>query len=327
MDEKVILIDAVGCLVNSKGKINHKVKDLLKKFKNKKIVLTNANDSEKKLFLKNVPYETFSLKHSPDKKNPKYYKKLLLKYNFTPHQLVYFEHDISAVKSARSQGIITHHFDGNTNKLNFFLNLVLKKEQRYPKKDKLNFHYYPHQPVIIGVKEGKKINFMPCVWNTGLSYEPFLYGVSVRKKRYTNKMLKKAKSFSVNFMDFKNVNLIRSLGRSSGRQINKVEKFNINYSEGLRSGAPILTDSYLSFECKKKFQNTYGTHTLFVGQVELIHVANKISKKSILDITKVSPTLYLGADHYISVNKKSLLSLQSLPFHHSYLGKRIKLIK
>ena len=36
MDEKVILIDAVGCLVNSKGKINHKVKNLLKKFKNKK---------------------------------------------------------------------------------------------------------------------------------------------------------------------------------------------------------------------------------------------------------------------------------------------------
>ncbi len=327
MDEKIILIDAVDCLVDSKGIINNKIKNLVKKFKNRKIVLTNANDSEKNLFLRNISYEVFTLKHNPNKKNPNYYKKFLSKYNFKPQQLIYFEHDIDAVKSAKSQGIITHHFDGNINNLKSFLNLFLKKEQRDPKKNKLNFHYYPHQPVVIGVKVGKKTNFMPCVWNTGLSYEPFLYGVSVRKKRHTNKMLKRAKFFSINFMDFKNVNLVRSLGRSSGRQINKSEKFKINFSKGFCSEAPILTDSYLSFECKKKFENTYGTHTLFVGQVELIHIANKISKKSILDVSKVSPTLYLGADHYISINKNSLLSLQSLPFHHSYLGKRIKLIK
>ena len=47
-EEKVILVDAVGCLVNLKGEINHKVFNLIEKFKNRKIVLTNANNSEKK---------------------------------------------------------------------------------------------------------------------------------------------------------------------------------------------------------------------------------------------------------------------------------------
>ena len=123
------------------------------------------------------------------------------------------------------------------------------------------------------------------------------------------------------------INLIRSLGRSSGRLIDKSKEFKIQFSKGFLPNVPILSNAYLSFECRKKYQNKYGTHTLFVGKVELIHTENKISKKSILDTSKISPTLYLGADHYISINKKSLLNLKSIPFHKSYSAKNIKLIK
>ena len=168
---------------------------------------------------------------------------------------------------------------------------------------------------------------MPCVWNTSLSYEPFLYGVSIRKERFTNKILTNSKFFSINFLDFKYVNLIRALGRSSGRFIDKTKEFKIQFSKGLLADIPILSNAYLSFECKKKYVNKFGTHTLFVGKVELIHTENKISKKSILDISKVSPTLYLGADRYISINKKSFLNLKSIPFHKSYSKKNIKRIK
>lgn len=322
--KKVLAIDAVGCLVNFKGKVNNDIKNLVKKFKNKKIVLTNADELEKKIFLKNITYETFSLKHKPNKSNPKYFKKFLLKYKLEPQQLIYIEHDIKAVKSAQSLGIITHHFNGNLKNLENFLNLFLNKNQSYPKKNEINFHYYPHHPVIIGVSDGKKVNFMPCVWNTSLSYEPFLYGVSIRKERFTNKILTNSKFFSINFLDFKYVNLIRTLGRSSGRFIDKTKEFKIQFSKGLLADIPILSNAYLSFECKKKYVNKFGTHTLFVGEVQLIHTENKISNKSILDISKVSPTLYLGADHYISINKKSFLNLKSIPFHKSYSEKNIK---
>ena len=63
-----------------------------------------------------------------------------------------------------------------------------------------------------------------------------------------------------------------------------------------------------------------------MGKVELIHTDNKISNKSILDISKVSPTLYLGADHYVSLNKKTLKNLKKIPFHKSYSARNIKLI-
>ena len=327
MKKKILLVDAVGCLVNLKGDINHKIKNLIQKFNNKKIVLTNADDKERKIFLKKISYEIFTLKHKPNKSDTRYYKKFLSKFKLKPNQVVYIEHDLKAVKSAKTNGIITHHFDGNIKKLEAFLNLFLTKNQSIPSKDNLNFHYYPHQPVVLGVNDGEKANFMPCVWNTGLSYDPFLYGVSVKKERYTNKILKKTKFFSINFLDFKHVKLIRALGRSTGRLVDKTKEFKINFSKGFNSNVPILTNSYLSFECKKKFEFKLGTHTLFVGRVKLIHTDNNISKKSILDTEKISPTLYLGADNYISINQNSILNLKSLPFHKSYHTNRIKLIK
>ena len=41
--KKILAIDAVGCLVNFKGKINFQIKNLIDRLKNNKIVLTNAD--------------------------------------------------------------------------------------------------------------------------------------------------------------------------------------------------------------------------------------------------------------------------------------------
>ena len=113
MNKKIILIDAVYCLVDTNGKINSDLSVLLNKYDNRKIVLTNADDKEKSVFLRNISYETFSLKHKPDKVDSEYYRKFLESFSLNTEDLIYFEHDKQAVKSARSVGINTHYFDGN----------------------------------------------------------------------------------------------------------------------------------------------------------------------------------------------------------------------
>lgn len=128
MNKKIILVDAVGCLVDNQGNVNFKIENLLKEYVNRKIVVTNADDAEKEIFLKNISHEYFTLKHNPNKENPEYFNKFLTSYDFKPDQLIYFEHDMDAVKSAQSQGITAHHFDGNLEKLKSFLNFNLKEE-------------------------------------------------------------------------------------------------------------------------------------------------------------------------------------------------------
>lgn len=115
---KTILVDAVNTFVTENGEIFHALHDVLETYPNKKIILTNADDVEMHEFkLDTVPYEVFTLKHSPEKTDPAYFEHLLKHFHFTKNDVVYFEHNVEAVKSARSLGITAHHYNKETRDL------------------------------------------------------------------------------------------------------------------------------------------------------------------------------------------------------------------
>jgi FMN phosphatase YigB (HAD superfamily) len=112
---KTILVDAINCFVlktENSGEVFQEMYDLLETYPNKKIVLTSANDEQfEKYNLVTVPYELFTLKHEPEKMDPKYYEILLEKYGLSKDEVIYFEHDEEAVRSAESVGIKSYHYD------------------------------------------------------------------------------------------------------------------------------------------------------------------------------------------------------------------------
>jgi FMN phosphatase YigB (HAD superfamily) len=74
--------------------------------------LTEANDAQFKQFgLDKMPYEVFTLKHNPEKADPKYYEKMLEHFGLRKDDVVYFEHSESATKSAQSVGITTYQYN------------------------------------------------------------------------------------------------------------------------------------------------------------------------------------------------------------------------
>jgi len=111
---KTILVDAVDCFVSEEGKIFGEMHDLLETYPNKKIILTGANDEQfKKFGLDKMPYEVFTLKHNSEKTNPKYYETMLAHFNLTKEDVIYFEHNPDAIKSARSAGVETYFYDND----------------------------------------------------------------------------------------------------------------------------------------------------------------------------------------------------------------------
>src|SRR6187402_2283705 len=111
---KTILVDAVDGIVSPEGVIFEEMHALLETYPNAKIILTGANDEQFKTFgLDKMPYEVFTLKHDPEKTNPEYYQKMLKHFNLKPEEVVYFEHNPEAVKSAQSIGIKTHFWDND----------------------------------------------------------------------------------------------------------------------------------------------------------------------------------------------------------------------
>lgn len=109
---KTILVDAVGTFVIEGQGIYKPLHDLLEKYPNKKIIVTNANDEQKVEYgLVNMPYEMFTLNHNPDKTDPIYFQEMFKYFNLKAEDVIYFEHNPNAVKSAESLGIVSYHYD------------------------------------------------------------------------------------------------------------------------------------------------------------------------------------------------------------------------
>ncbi len=109
---KTILVDAIDGLILKDGTVFEEMHQLLEKYPNPKLVLTGANDEQFKEFnLNRSPYEVFTLKHDPEKTDPKYFEILLNKYELQPSEVVYFEHNQEAAEVATQAGIKTMFYD------------------------------------------------------------------------------------------------------------------------------------------------------------------------------------------------------------------------
>ncbi len=116
---KTILVDAVNTAIiqNESGEYVQfkELFELLETYPNPKLIATNANDEQMVQFgLNSVPYPVFSMKHNPDKPDPIYFKTLLEQYNWQSSDVIYFEHNQDAVRSAESVGITTYHYNKET---------------------------------------------------------------------------------------------------------------------------------------------------------------------------------------------------------------------
>lgn len=125
---KTILVDAAYTFtIEKEGKfeIFQEMYDLLETYPNKKIVLSGADDDKIKVYaLDNLPYEFFTLKHNPEKTDPKYFEILLEKFGLDKDDVVYFEHNMNAVKSAESVGIKSYFYDNDKKDLESLKNFL-----------------------------------------------------------------------------------------------------------------------------------------------------------------------------------------------------------
>jgi 3-oxoacyl-[acyl-carrier protein] reductase len=74
-------------------------------------------------------------------------------------------------------------------------------------------------------------------------------------------------NFSLNFLDFSFSDLIATLGQVSGKDVDKIERFNIGLEKSKEIDSPCMKDAYASFECTVQETKRLGDHDLFVGSI------------------------------------------------------------
>ncbi len=168
------------------------------------------------------------------------------------------------------------------------------------------YQHYPKVTAILTVNTGGKKNAMAAAWHSAISFKPPLYGVAVSPKRYTYKLIVESGEFGINFMPFESAELIASVGGSGGSEIDKFNKFNVAEEKPLKTTVPILADAYAAYECKLVDNKIYGDHAWMVGEIVAVHFTDDLfTDKGTLNVSKLSPALYLGAELYITIEKES----------------------
>jgi flavin reductase (DIM6/NTAB) family NADH-FMN oxidoreductase RutF len=169
------------------------------------------------------------------------------------------------------------------------------------------YQHYPKVAAILTVNAGGKKNAMAAAWHSAISYKPPLYGVAVSPKRYTYKLIVESGEFGINFMPFEAAELIASVGGSGGSEMDKFHKFNVAEEKPLKTTVPILREAYAAYECKLVDNKTYGDHAWMVGEIVAVHFTDDLfTDKGTLDVSKLSPALYLGAELYITAKRESV---------------------
>ncbi|AAY81028.1 flavin reductase family protein [Sulfolobus acidocaldarius] len=171
---------------------------------------------------------------------------------------------------------------------------------------------HPRPTVIIGTLcEDGRVNLMPASWNMPISEEPETIGVSVYKETFTYRCLKFHPYATINVPGPELLDLTYSLGSVSGKDVDKVKKFNVELVESEKINVPGMAKAIAIYETRIYNQIDVGECTLFVFEVLKSKVRDGITNQSGLDLRKTNLLLHGSGKifHYVD---KSMLSAREL---------------
>lgn len=170
---------------------------------------------------------------------------------------------------------------------------------------KIKMHSYPGMVAVVGVNGKNCPNFMAAGWHSYLSIKPAMYGVAVGKGRYTYDLLKCEGRFSINFLPVEHVAFIQYTGTVTGETVDKCSQFSQRYFMS-NNGLPILSDAYLSYECKLSSTIPTGDHDWVIGDIEGGFLQEEMFLDNGLpDFSKLHIPLYLGKSTYVPLDDQA----------------------
>jgi flavin reductase (DIM6/NTAB) family NADH-FMN oxidoreductase RutF len=120
--------------------------------------------------------------------------------------------------------------------------------------------------IVLG-HEREKDDAIAIDWHMPASFTPFMYAISVGKKRFSYKLIKESGVFAVNFMPFELAKEVLFCGRHSGEYMDKIAEAGLKKQDASRIDCPVLPDSAGWLECKVLQEIDSGDHAIFIGEV------------------------------------------------------------
>lgn len=129
----------------------------------------------------------------------------------------------------------------------------------------------PNVLCLVGARAGDEMNAMTTSWVTQVSMEPVLVAVAVDQKALTHRLIADGGSFSINLWPRTNTRPFVKFSKPAVR-----EGMTLNgrpFREG-STGVPVFQEAAAVLECTVRQAIDCGTHTLFLGEVVDVALAD-----------------------------------------------------
>lgn len=110
-------------------------------------------------------------------------------------------------------------------------------------------------------------NILTVAWAGTVNSEPPMLSISVRKERYSHKLLTDSGCFAVNLVSRELTRAADFCGVKSGRDVNKFDHLQLSKVPGPVTGVPLIGESPLCLECRTRQVLECGSHDLFLAEV------------------------------------------------------------
>jgi flavin reductase (DIM6/NTAB) family NADH-FMN oxidoreductase RutF len=113
--------------------------------------------------------------------------------------------------------------------------------------------------------------------------------VGIVPTRYSYKMIKESGCFVVNIADKSYQETFDYMGKYSKRDCDKLGDMNVILEDGKIVNAPILTDCPVNIECTVVDSIMTGSHEMFIGKVEYVHVKETlVNEEGNIDFSQIN---------------------------------------
>ena len=145
----------------------------------------------------------------------------------------------------------------------------------------------PMQTVLVSCRGNAKLvgknvskdNLITVDWHTMININPFLYGVSIGKTRFSHGLITESGVFCVNFMPMTTEKAVLYCGRNSGDFNDKFAKTGLSKIECEKIDCCRVQEGVAVLECEVVETIDFSDHTFFIGKVVYSESKDKVAKR------------------------------------------------
>jgi len=125
----------------------------------------------------------------------------------------------------------------------------------------------PGPVVLLTTAHKGRANVMTMSWHTMIEFEPPLVGCVVSDRNHSFGMLKATRECVINIPTVDIAAQVVGCGNTSGRRLDKFERFGLTPAPAARVVAPLIDECYASLECKVVDAKLVNKYCFFILEV------------------------------------------------------------